>query len=74
MIVQNLIERYEELEDLELVYISYRNNRREVYEGEDIDFIDNRILGLTVTDYYTYEVDNDEGKRVRVLDIEVSFI
>lgn len=66
--VEELIDRYEDVEDLDLVLIT-RNHCCNIYKGEDINFIDERTLRLPVLSH-EYKTEKRKGKVCRILDIE----
>lgn len=68
MTIQELIEELEEIEELDVVSI-HKNGVLSIYEGEDIEFIDNEMLDLSVKHY---DICLRAGKRrkYRVVDIE----
>jgi hypothetical protein len=68
MTIEELISDHEEVEDLDVVLIT-KNRVCEIYEGEDINFIDEDTLGLEVKKY-TYATRFFEGIIVRIMDIE----
>ena len=68
MTVMELIEELTEIDELDMIFISKNEKRTEVYEGEEIDFIDEETLKLTVKDY---GIRSKFGKkcRYRIVDI-----
>ena len=68
MTIQELIEELEEIEDLDVVLIS-KNGYCEIYEGEDIEFIDEETLNLLVK-HYGIRVKNSKRRRYRIVVIE----
>lgn len=68
MTIQELIEELEEIEELDVVSI-HKNGILSIYEGEDIEFIDNEMLDLSVKHYGVRSKDV-KRRKYRVVDIE----
>lgn len=68
MTVEELIADYEDVEDLDIVCIDC-DDVGLMYEGEDIEFIDYRLLESQVT-RYKYEVREHNGRTIRYLYVE----
>ena len=68
MTVEELIADYEDVEDLDVVYIDC-DGKGHIYEGEDIEFVDYRLLESQVIDY-KYEVKEHNGRTIRCLYVE----
>lgn len=66
--VAELIEKLEEVEDLNVVLIS-ANGVCGIYENEDIEFIDEETLKLPVK-RYDFQVENYKKHRCRIVDIK----
>lgn len=68
MTVQELIEELTELDDLDTIYIN-KDGCCEIYEGEEIDFIDEETLNLSVINY-DIRVEGSKKRKYRVVDID----
>lgn len=68
MTIQELIEELEEIEDLDAVLIS-KNGYCEIYEGDDIEFIDEETLNLLVK-HYGIQAKNCKRCKYRIVNIE----
>ena len=68
MTVEDLISDYEDVEDLDVVYIDH-SGYGHIYEDEDIDFIDGLTLGMTVNKHM-FKTETRHNKTIRALYIK----
>lgn len=68
MTVQELIEKFTELEELNVVFINQNGRCGHIYENDDIDSIDEEQLKLQV-EHYDYLEKQFKKRKIRIVDI-----